>query len=192
MIMPTLRITTDDKIILLQYARQALEHAVRGETCPEIDLTAMPDIFVQKGATFVTLIRNGELRGCVGTLEAYQSLILDVGEHAVAAALKDFRFPPVQPAELNEITIEISRLTAPVPVMYRDPEDLISLLRPGTDGVLIKDGWRRATFLPQVWKKLPDPSEFLYHLCMKMGAVQDLWRTKRIEVFTYEVEEFHE
>jgi uncharacterized protein len=106
--------------------------------------------------------------------------------------MEDYRFPPVQASELKDIEIEISRLTIPQPLDYEGPVDLLDKLRPGVDGVILKDGFRRATFLPQVWEKLPDKAAFLTHLCQKMGAAADLWRRKKIEVLTYQVEEFHE
>ena len=84
------------------------------------------------------------------------------------------------------------RLTRPVPLDYEDADDLLSKLRPHEDGVILKDGFRRATFLPQVWEKIPDPSEFLGNLCYKMGARDNLWRTKHLDVLIYQVEEFHE
>jgi AmmeMemoRadiSam system protein A len=115
-----------------------------------------------------------------------------VREHAIAAALNDYRFRPVQVAELNGISLEVSRLTAPVPLEYSSPENLLAKLRPGVDGVLLREGGRRATFLPQVWEKLPNAEEFLDNLCHKMGAAPDLWRRKHLEVLTYQVEEFHE
>ncbi len=135
---------------------------------------------------------NGELRGCIGILEARQPLILDVQEHAVAAALEDYRFPPLRFEEIDNIRIEISRLTNPIELDYDQPGDLVKLLRPGIDGVVLRDGHLRATFLPQVWEKLPQPEEFLRHLCAKMGASGDLWRRKKLQVLIYQVEEFHE
>jgi AmmeMemoRadiSam system protein A len=98
----------------------------------------------------------------------------------------------VREEELSGIQIEVSRLTRPVPLEYGDANDLLSKLRPHVDGVILRDGFHRATFLPQVWEKIPDPSEFLDNLCYKMGARGDLWRTKHPEVFVYQVEEFHE
>jgi AmmeMemoRadiSam system protein A len=90
------------------------------------------------------------------------------------------------------IQVEVSRLTRPVPLEYKDAEDLLSKLRPHVDGVILRDSFRRATFLPQVWEKIPNPSEFLNHLCQKMGADENIWRHKHLEVLTYQVEEFHE
>jgi uncharacterized protein len=132
------------------------------------------------------------LRGCIGSLEAYQSLVADVQEHARQAALEDYRFPPVKAAEIAKLHIEISRLTAAVPLKYENPGDLPGLLHPNEDGVILKDGFRRATFLPQVWEQLPDPNEFLSHLCAKMSAPADLWKRKVLEVSIYHVEEFEE
>ena len=98
----------------------------------------------------------------------------------------------MSPEELSQIEIEISRLTLPVPLEYSTPEDLLAKLRPGIDGVLLRDGVRRATFLPQVWEKIPDPAEFLDNLCYKMGVSPELWRKKHLDVSIYRVEEFHE
>jgi hypothetical protein len=116
----------------------------------------------------------------------------DVRNHAVAAALDDYRFPPVRPVELESIAIEISYLTSPKPLVYSEPTELPGLLRPEIDGVVLMDGIRRATFLPQVWQKLPDPEDFLSHLCQKMGGHPNIWRQKMLQVKTYQVDEFHE
>jgi len=186
------KLTTEEKQILLRLARQALDMGVRGQKIPPLDQKSMPPRLQEKGASFVTLTIRGNLRGCIGALEPYQSLADDVREHAVAAALQDYRFPKVTPEELSQIEVEISRLTIPVPLEYSTPEDLLAKLRPGIDGVLLRDGIRRATFLPQVWEKIPNPAEFLDNLCYKMGDSPELWRKKHLEVSTYQVEEFHE
>ena len=173
-------------------AREAIEHSIRGKKLPNIDNKTLSPNLRGQGASFITLTIRGELRGCIGALEAYQPLVEDVREHAVAAAFEDPRFPPLSEDELSRIQIEVSRLTRPSPLEYRDAEDLISKLRPHIDGVIIRDELRRATFLPQVWEKLPDPSEFMDNLCYKMGASHRHWRNKHLDVFTYQVEEFHE
>ena len=185
-------LSPDERSFLLKLARQALEAGVRGQLPPTLDPQALPPNLQQPGASFVTLTRNGDLRGCVGALEPYQTLAEDVREHAIAAALQDFRFPPVQPSELPDIKIEISRLTLPKDLEYDSPEDLLTRLQPGVDGVTLMHGRARATFLPQVWEKLPEPKMFLNHLSRKMGASEDLWRKKKLRVQTYQVEEFHE
>ena len=186
------KLTNEEKRTLLQIARQSLEAGVRGQKLPPLDPRSMSPHLQEWGASFVTLTINGNLRGCIGALEPYQPLAEDVREHAIAAALQDYRFPNVQPHELSQIEIEVSRLTIPVPLEYDTPEDLLGKLRPGIDGVLLRDGTRRATFLPQVWEKLPDPADFLDNMCYKMGAPSDLWRKKRLSVSIYQVEEFHE
>jgi hypothetical protein len=185
-------LTESEKTTLLELARSALETGVRGKTLTPLDLTALTPALRAEGASFITLTTHGELRGCIGALEPYQPLAEDVREHAVAAALSDYRFPQVTPAELDRIEIEVSRLTIPVPLEYQDAADLIAKLRPGVDGVILRDGSRRATFLPQVWEKIPDAAGFLSQLCAKMGASTNLWKTRKIEVLIYQVEEFKE
>jgi AmmeMemoRadiSam system protein A len=186
------KLTAEEQKTLLRLAREAIEHALRGKTPPALHLPSLPVHLREAGASFVTLTIGGALRGCIGALEAYQPLAEDVREHAIAAALHDPRFPPLTEQELNNVQIEISRLTPPHPLQYQDPGDLLTKLRPHVDGVILRDGFRRATFLPQVWQKIPDPAEFLDNLCLKMGARPDLWRHKHLDVMTYQVEEFHE
>ena len=186
------QLTPEERAILLAQARYSIESGVRSISLEPLRLKDFPQRLCQPGVTFVTLTIDGMLRGCVGALEAYQPLIKDVREHALAAALEDFRFSPVRPDELEKISIGISRLTTPQLLDYEDPDDLLIKLRPGIDGVVLKDGLRRATFLPQVWQKLSSPVTFLEHLCQKMGGPADLWRQQRLEVLTYQVEEFHE
>jgi hypothetical protein len=190
--MPPELLSPDERTLLLKLARQALEAGVRGQSLPPLELKSLSPELSQPGASFVTLTRHGELRGCVGALEPYLPLAEDVREHAIAAALQDFRFPPVQPEELADIKIEVSRLTLPQDLEYSSPDDLRGRLRPGIDGVTLMDGRMRATFLPQVWEKLPQTEMFLAHLCHKMGAPEDLWRRKKLRVQVYQVEEFHE
>lgn len=185
-------LTVEEQQVLLRLARSAMERGVRGQDAPPIDLAAMPPRLRQPGASFVTLTIKGDLRGCIGALEPAQPLAEDVCEHAVAAALDDPRFMPVAPEELESIEIEISRLTLPTQLEYADAEDLLRRLRPGVDGVILRDAGRRATFLPQVWEKIPDKAAFLDHLCAKMGAMPDAWRRGHLGVQTYQVEEFRE
>lgn len=186
------QLTTEEKNSLLWHARQALEKGVLGQPLEDINLSTLSDTLRKPGASFVTLTLGGDLRGCIGTLEAYQPLVEDVRQHAQDAALNDYRFMRVQPHELKKIQIEISRLTNPETLDYIDGDDLINRLRPGIDGVVLRDGNHKATFLPQVWEKLPDPIMFLSRLCDKMGSPSDTWRKKHIHVAIYQVEEFHE
>lgn len=181
-----------DRELLLQLAREALVIAVRGEQLPELDISSIPPNLLEHGATFVTLMKNEELRGCIGSLEAKRPLAEDVRIHAMAAALEDYRFPPVTQQEIPGISIEISRLTAPQRINYRDVDELVKQINPGVDGVVIKKGIRRATFLPQVWEKVPDIEIFMGMLCRKMGAESGYWQSGGVEIFTYQVEKFCE
>lgn len=176
--------------LLFQIAKDAVYSAAHHQHPEPIDLASLPPTLQADGASFVTLTKSGQLRGCIGTLQAYQPLALDVQERAIEAAVEDPRFNPLRPDELPFIEIEISRLTEPIPLHYDRPEDLPKALHQGVDGVILRDGYRRATFLPQVWEELPDPEVFLSQLCLKMGASADLWRRKLLDVQIYHVEEF--
>lgn len=188
----TTPLTPDEKTTLLKLAREAIEHAVRGQRLPSLDLPSLTPRLREDGMCFVTLTLHGQLRGCVGAIEARQPLAEDVREHALAAAFSDFRFLPLQTDELEGLEVEISVLAPPQPLDYHGPADLLRKLRPGVDGVILTDGLRRATFLPQVWEKAPDAELFLDMLCEKMGARPGLWRRRQLLVNTYEVEEFKE
>jgi AmmeMemoRadiSam system protein A len=177
---------------LLQIAREAINMSVRGLPLPNLSLKNLPPNLQLEGASFVTLTKFDNLRGCIGTLEPYQPIALDVQEHAVAAALQDPRFPRVLPEEIPNINIEVSVLTPKQVLHYDDPQDLIQKIRPKIDGVVLQDGFLKATFLPQVWDQLEEPEAFLSHLCLKMGASSDLWRKKPLQVYTYQVQEFRE
>ena len=186
------KLTLEEQKILLRLAREAMIRGVKGEALPALDLSSLPLPLREEGSSFITLTMGGHLRGCIGSLEPSQSLAQDVRDHAVAAALNDPRFPAVREEEVDQIQIEVSRLTRPVPLDYKDAEDLLSKLHPFVDGVILRDAYHRATFLPQVWEKVPEPTEFMDNLCYKMGLEPDLWRRKHFEVLTYQVEDFHE
>ncbi len=189
---PEQHLSKTDRSFLLSLARQSIENYINHKPLPKLDQNALSPILSAEGASFVTLTKQGYLRGCIGALEPYQSLAEDVREHAIAAAFQDYRFPPIQANEIMDIEIEISYLTHPEVLPYETPSDLLELIRPNIDGVVIRDGRRRATFLPQVWEKIPNAEEFLEQLCMKMGSPPDLWRRKKLDILIYQVEEFHE
>ena len=141
----------------------------------EADAPIQASWLAEPGASFVTLTRQGELRGCIGTLEAYRPLGLDVRENAVAAAFHDPRFMPLTLAEFEEIRVEVSLLSPAEPLAVASEADVLANLRPGIDGVVFEYGHYRSTFLPQVWEQLPDPAEFLAHLKRKAGLAADFW-----------------
>jgi AmmeMemoRadiSam system protein A len=182
-------LSREDQMILLELARDAVAHAVRGEQAPKADLSRFPQRLREKGASFVTLLSaDGELRGCIGTIEAHSPLAHDVQRNAEGSALRDPRFPPLGPNELDGLRIELSILTSPHPLSFEAPNDLLTKLRPGIDGVLIEKGWHRATLLPSVWSKIPDPVKFLSILCLKAGLPEDAWRDPGLTVYTYQAE----
>lgn len=140
-----------------------------------------------KRATFVTLNANQQLRGCIGTLEAHQPLVIDVAHNAFSAAFRDTRFPPLEESELATLDIHISILSPTEPIKFSDEKDLVQQLRPGIDGLILTDGYHRGTFLPAVWESLPDPVEFLTHLKMKAGLAANHWGPS-VEIERYTVE----
>jgi len=145
-----------------------------------------------KRGTFVTLKKDGELRGCIGSLAAVDSIVEGVKRNGLHAAFEDSRFRPVEKKELASIEVEISILTEPRPVIYASGEDLGRKLQVGIDGVIIRKGVQGATFLPQVWEQLPDPDDFLSHLCRKAGLSADAWQSDHLDVSTYQVQHFSE
>jgi uncharacterized protein len=185
-------ISPESRQRLLRIAREAIEANVRNRSESTLELSSLPVEFQNEGACFVTLTRNGSLCGCIGSLEARQPLVLDVQEHAVDAAFRDFRFSPLTESELPGLHIEISVLSAPSQLSYQNSEELPGLLHPGVDGVILARGMRRATFLPQVWETIPDTTTFLDMLCEKAGFDYDLWRRQKMDVYTYSVENFEE
>ena len=142
-------------------------------------------------ATFVTLTQSGQLRGCIGSLEAHRPLAEDVAENAVAAAFRDPRFAPLPADEFQQTRIEVSLLEPASAMTYSDEADLLRQLRPDLDGLILRFGNHRATFLPQVWESLPEPRRFLNQLKLKAGLPADFW-DQRIAFSRYGVQKWKE
>jgi AmmeMemoRadiSam system protein A len=183
---PQFTFTSTEKQQLLDIARRAITAAASRKPIPEVDLDTLPQSLLQSAACFVTLHVDDMLRGCTGSLVAQRPLAQEVSLTAVQTAFRDPRFPPVSAAEVPNLDIEISVLTPPRPLTYTSPEDLIVRLRPGVDGVTLRQGFRRATFLPQVWERIPEPRRFLEMLCQKMGLPADAWLSGEMEVEVYQ------
>lgn len=177
---------------LLTLARRALEASVKTGILPEPDVKEFPPSFALPKGSFVTLTKHGQLRGCIGNITPRLPLYQAILENARAAALNDYRFEPVKPAELGELEIEVSVLTEPKPLSFTSPDDLLAKLRPNVDGVMLKLGFQSATFLPQVWEKIPDKVAFLDQLALKAGASRGAWRESGTKVEVYQVEAFEE
>lgn len=190
-------LTPEQGQVLLRLARQTLNKKLgRSQTAKESDAgldTRLDDPELQQSSgVFVTLKINSNLRGCIGTLSGHDPLVQEVRTYALHAAFDDPRFSPLTAEELERVTIEVSVLTQPQPLVYEDVQDLKNKLRPGVDGVTIRKGFASATFLPQVWEQLPTTADFLSHLCLKAGLAADEWRHGGLEVETYQVQYFEE
>jgi AmmeMemoRadiSam system protein A len=173
--------------VLLPIARAAI--------CSALNLPRTADEsapwLAKHGACFVTLTQQGELRGCIGSLQAHRSLLADVKSNAVSAALRDPRFAPLRAAELDITRVEISLLSPAEAMTFRDESDALAQLRPQMDGVIFEYAHYRSTFLPQVWEQLPQPHEFMAHLKHKAGLPVDFWAAG-VRLSRYSVEKWKE
>jgi len=168
-------LTKNQQTTLLQLARTSITHGLQTGRPLAVDLTAYPGALTEQRASFVTLERYGQLRGCIGMLQASRPLALDVAENAFAAAFRDPRFPPLSPAELTDLDLHISVLSSASTLNFSSEADLLAQLRPGVDGLILEEGHHRATFLPSVWEQLPEPQQFLQHLKQKAGLPRNYW-----------------
>jgi hypothetical protein len=150
-----------------------------------------PEWLEAPGAVFVTLTQNGQLRGCIGSLEAHRPLAEDLDANAQAAAFRDPRFTPLSEAELARTRVEVSVLSHPEPMHFTCEADALAQLRPGVDGVILEYGSHRATFLPQVWAQLPDKRDFMAHLKQKAGLKADFW-ADGVRLSRYTAEKYKE
>ena len=174
---------------------QTLLHLARAAIAKELGFVShdLPrtDWLEEPGATFVTLTLGGQLRGCIGSLEAHRPLIDDVRANAVASALRDPRFPPLSKEEFAQVVIEVSLLSTPQLIRFSSEQDALAQLKPGKDGVILEYGPQRATYLPQVWAQLPDPQVFIAQLKNKAGLPEDFW-SNGIRLSHYTVQKWHE
>jgi AmmeMemoRadiSam system protein A len=164
-------IRDDDGRALARYARASIRAALGGPIAEAPTFPGCDSI----GATFITLRRDEELHGCIGSIEPRRTLIEDVRSNAVSAALFDPRATALSLADVDRLTVELSLLSAMERIEFVDEASAIAALNPGRDGVLLRCGSRRATFLPQVWRNLPEPSVFLASLKTKAGYPTSFW-----------------
>lgn len=177
--------------VLLSIARAAIAETL-GLPHASIEQLAQDNPWLQeKAACFVTLTQNGQLRGCIGTLEAHRSLLEDVIHNANAAAFYDTRFSPLGRDELDTTEIEVSLLSTMQPLNFSSEQDALAQLRPGIDGILFESGQHRSTFLPQVWQQLPDKKDFIAHLKNKAGLATDFW-SDNVRLYRYTVSKWKE
>lgn len=174
---------------LLEIAGRSIEYGLSYDCPAPVQLGDYAETLTELGASFVTLKKSGELRGCVGTLERYQPLIEDVSYHAYSAAFRDTRFSPVTDQEVVFLEIHISVLSVPEAIPCASENELIQLLRADTDGLVLQEGSHRATFLPAMWETLPDKEDFIRQLKIKAGLAPNYW-SAHMQCFRYQVQEF--
>jgi AmmeMemoRadiSam system protein A len=186
------KLTEEEGEYLVETAKKTIQKALFNPKDKSEPGSVSSPKFQERRGTFVTLTINGALRGCIGHIIPQESLIEGVRVNAMNAAFRDPRFRPLGQNEFEKIKVEVSILTEPRPLAYTDANDLLSKLRPGTDGLIIRQGYHQATFLPQVWDQLPNKRDFLTHLCLKAGLAGDAWTYDKLEVHTYQVQAFEE
>lgn len=189
--MAPMHLTDPQRQQLLLTARSSIEKGCETGGPLRVKLSEYDDALQREGASFVTLKKQGELRGCIGTLEAYQPLVQDVSRHAYAAAFSDPRFNGVVVDELADISISVSVLTPSEKIPFSDETELLEKIQPGIDGLILEEGGHRGTFLPAVWESLPDKHDFLRQLKRKAGLPEHYW-SDRLAVSRYQTFEFSE
>jgi len=187
-------ISKDEGRLLLRIARESIlkEFGKNLDMPVSIIPDTSRDILTESRGVFVSLHKKGNLKGCIGTIEPAKPLFEGVIDNAKHAAFHDTRFNPLTFEDFLDTKIEVSILTCPEKVEYKDGWDLISKIRPDIDGVIIRKKSRSATFLPQVWKQLKNPENFLGQLCLKAGLPSDEWKTGDLSILTYQVQLFEE
>jgi uncharacterized protein len=181
----------DQRRQLLALARTSIEAALRRTAYVEPQLQDLAPELLERRASFVTLRLSGELRGCIGAIEALRPLAEDVWRNAYGAAFSDPRFPPLTRAEWTHCLVQISVLTPLTPLLFETERELLAQLRPGVDGLVLELGATRATFLPAVWAQTPDAAQFVRQLKVKAGWRPDFW-SRELRVQRYESESFGE
>lgn len=185
-----MKISDENKKYLQNISRQTLDYYFIGKEKFEPEIESIPTVLLEKAATFVTLTKNGQLRGCIGNILPKFPLYKDVINNTLNAAFADPRFPQLEQSELKEIQIEISVLSLPKRIVFDNPDDLISKIKVGDHGIILQSDFYQATFLPDVWKELPKVEDFLTNLSLKAGLGPDAWKNPSTEFFYYTTENF--
>ncbi len=175
------------KQVLLNTARHSIQYGLVYQQAPQLELAQYSKEACANGASFVTLKEGNQLRGCIGTLEAFQPLIQDVAENTFKAAFQDPRFPPVSSLEEPLLHISISLLSAPQKMQIESEDDLLTQISPGKDGITLCYKTHRSTYLPSVWDQLPKSDDFINQLKIKAGLPANFWH-KDIDFYQYRCE----
>jgi AmmeMemoRadiSam system protein A len=173
---------------LVGLARSSIEHGLVHGRPLAVEPAAHEPALREPAASFVTLELRSALRGCIGTLEAHRPLAVDVAENAFAAAFRDPRFGPLARVELADLAVHVTLLSPLERLPVASEAELLATLRPGIDGLVLRAGSLRATFLPAVWEDLPEPRDFLRALLRKGGFPDGAW-PEEAEVWRYTVRE---
>lgn len=179
----------EEQTLLRNLARESVEYGLQHGAALPIDIARYPRSLREPGASFVTLKKHGELRGCIGSLEAHRPLAEDITHNAYAAAFSDPRFAPVTKKEFPQMEFHLSVLTPAQPMQFDSEADLLRQLQPGIDGLILEDGPHRGTFLPAVWESLLDATHFFQQLKLKAGLPADYW-SDTLKVWRYGTESF--
>lgn len=174
---------------LKDIARASIREGLKQGRAIWVDTLRYEAELTAPGACFVTLHLDGQLRGCIGSLEAYRPLVEDVAENAYAAAFRDPRFLPLTEQEFADLDIHLSILSPAEPMTFTDEADLLSQIQPNVDGLVLEDQGHRGTFLPTVWESLPEKEDFWHHLKTKAGLPQNHW-SDTLKVSRYTTESF--
>ena len=180
-----------EKARLLAIARASIEQGANNRTPLAVNEHQLGGVLARPAASFVTLTLKGELRGCIGTLEAQQPLALSVAVNAFKAAFQDRRFEPLPREEISQVAIDVAVLSPAQPMVVGSHQELVEALRPGEDGLILEDQDHRATFLPKVWERLTDPRQFVAHLMNKAGLPENHW-SDTLRVYRYHTISFAE
>ena len=175
MITPPPLPSPEHQSLLFGVAFEAIRRGLVGGPPWTVDAAGYPPELRQPRALFVTLMSRGKLRGCVGTMTSREPLVVNVAHYAHSAAFGDSRFERLTESELPGLEVHLSLLSEMEPIPCQSETELLAQLRPGPDGLLLEDGYYRATFLPSVWKELPDPIEFVRQLKLKAGMAPAHW-----------------
>lgn len=184
-------LNSQQKQQLLKVARESIRMGLEYGQTMLVNETDFDENLRQHQASFVTLYKFQKLRGCIGSISASRPLVTDISHNAYAAAFRDPRFSQITEAEMGPLTISISVLSVPTPILFNSEPGLLSQLQPGVDGLIIADGAAHATFLPSVWEQLPDKVEFLNQLKQKAGFTNDYW-SDSIQISRYFTDSFEE
>ncbi len=179
----------EDKAQLLQLAHEVVAHGALTGCKLQVEPGRFPDHLWKEAAAFITIRKQGSLRGCIGSIAAHQPLVLEVADKAYAAAFGDPRFLPVSMSETKDLSMQVSILSPLQELLCNSEDEALLKIRAGVDGLVLDLDGRRGTFLPSMWEQLPNKADFWGHLKIKAGLPMDFW-VPEMRVYRFETECF--